>query len=92
MYTWTSILTVKGKLLTQNFTEITMEDVRAHAQIYQDKGTREAQNSEMHPVLEGIYHQNSIQQSLPAKRKIHHPKEEYLEAGGRWHMFPEDNN
>jgi hypothetical protein len=47
MYTWTSILTVKGKLLTQNFTEITMEDVRAHAQIYQDKGTREAQNSEM---------------------------------------------
>jgi hypothetical protein len=42
MYTWTSILTVKGKLLTQNFTEITMEDVRAHAQIYQDKGTRKA--------------------------------------------------
>jgi hypothetical protein len=47
MYTWTSILTVKGKLLTQNFTEISMEDVRAHAQIYQDRGTREAQNSEM---------------------------------------------
>jgi hypothetical protein len=47
MYTWTSILTVKGKRLTQNFTEITMEDVRAHAQIYQDKGTREPQNSEM---------------------------------------------
>jgi hypothetical protein len=47
MYTWTSILTVKRKLLTQNFTEITMEDVRAHAQIYQDKGTREAQNSEL---------------------------------------------
>jgi hypothetical protein len=47
MYTWTLILTVKGKLLTQNFTEITMEDVRAHAQIYQDKGTREAQSSEM---------------------------------------------
>jgi hypothetical protein len=47
MYTWTSILTVKGKLLTQNLTEITMEDVRAHAQVYQDKSSREAQNSEM---------------------------------------------
>jgi len=78
MYTWTSILTVKGKLLTQNFTEITMEDVRAHAQIYQDKGTREAQK-------------NSIQQGLLTKRKIHHLKEEYLGAGGRWHMFPKDN-
>jgi len=33
MYTWTSILTVKGKLLTKNFTEITREDVRAHAQV-----------------------------------------------------------
>jgi hypothetical protein len=38
---------IKGKLRTQNFTEITMEDVRPHAQIYQNKGTREAQNSEM---------------------------------------------
>jgi hypothetical protein len=41
MYTWTSILRVKDRLLTQNFTEITMEDVRAHAQVYQDRSTRE---------------------------------------------------
>jgi hypothetical protein len=47
MFTWTLILTIKGKLLTQNFTKITMEDVRAHAQAYQDRSTREAQNSEM---------------------------------------------
>jgi hypothetical protein len=47
MYTWTSILTVKGKLLTQNFTEITTEDVRTQAQVYQDKSSREAQNSEI---------------------------------------------
>jgi len=47
MFTWTPILTVKGKLLTQHFTEITMEDVRAHAQVYQDRASREAQNSEM---------------------------------------------
>jgi hypothetical protein len=47
MFTWTSILTIKGKLLTQNFTELTMEEVRAHAQVYQDRSSREAQNAEM---------------------------------------------
>jgi hypothetical protein len=47
VYTWTSILTIKGKLLTQQFTQITMEEVRAHAQRYQDRASREAQNSEM---------------------------------------------
>ncbi len=47
MFTWTSILTIKGKLLTQHFTEITMEEVRAHVQVYQDRGSREAQNAEM---------------------------------------------
>jgi hypothetical protein len=47
MFTWISILTIKGKPLTQNFTKITMEEVRAHAQAYQDRSSREAQNSEM---------------------------------------------
>jgi len=47
MFTWTPILTIKGKLLTQHYTEITMEDVRAHAQLYQDRASREAQNAEM---------------------------------------------
>jgi hypothetical protein len=47
MFTWTSILTIKGKLLTQHFKEITMEEVRAHVQVYQDRGSREAQNAEM---------------------------------------------
>jgi hypothetical protein len=47
MFTWTPILTIKGKLLTQHYTEITMEDVRAHAQVYQDRASREAQNAEM---------------------------------------------
>jgi len=47
MFTWTPILTAKGKLLTQHFTEVTMEDVKAHAQVYQDKASREAQNAEM---------------------------------------------
>jgi len=47
MFTWTSILTIKGKLLTQHFTEITMEEVRAHVQVYQNRGSRETQNAEM---------------------------------------------
>jgi hypothetical protein len=47
MFTWTSILTIKGKLITQHFTELTMEEVKAHAQTYQDRSSREAQNAEM---------------------------------------------
>jgi len=47
MFTWTPILTIKGKLLTQHFTEMTMEEVRAHVQVYQDRSSREAQNAEM---------------------------------------------
>ncbi len=47
MFTWTPILTIKGKLLTQHYTEITMDDVRAHAQVYQDRASRQAQNAEM---------------------------------------------
>jgi hypothetical protein len=35
------------ELLTKQFSELTMEEVRAHAQKYQDKSSREAQNSEM---------------------------------------------
>jgi hypothetical protein len=47
MFTWTPILTINGKLLTKQFSELTMEEVRAHAQKYQDRSSREAQNSEM---------------------------------------------
>jgi hypothetical protein len=47
MFTWTTILMINRKLLTQNFTKITMEEVRAHAQVYQDRSLSEAQNSEM---------------------------------------------
>jgi hypothetical protein len=47
MFTGIPILTIKGKLLTQQFAEITMDEVRAHAQLYQDRGTRDAQDAEM---------------------------------------------
>ena len=42
MFTWIPILTTKGKMLTQQFADISMEEVRAHAQMYQDRGTRDA--------------------------------------------------
>jgi len=47
MFTWIPILTINGRLLTQHFSEISMEEVRAHAQIYQNRATRAAQNAEM---------------------------------------------
>ena len=82
MFTWTSILTINGKPLTQNITKITMEEVWAHSQVYQDRSLREAQNSEM------------LIQCLKASvaRTVHNLKEEYQGTGGRWRMFLEDNH
>jgi len=62
MFTWTSILTIRGELLTQQFTELTMEEVKAHAQIYQDKGFKgSSECRDAHPMPESIYHKGSIQ-------------------------------
>jgi hypothetical protein len=47
MFTWIPIMTIKGKLLTQQFADISMEEVREHAQVYQDRAARDAQNAEM---------------------------------------------
>jgi hypothetical protein len=93
MFTWTSILTIKGKLLTQYFTELTMEEVRAHAQIYQDRSSREAQNAErLIQCLKGIHLKASVQQSLPANGQIHHLQKEYIRANTRWSMLLKDHH
>jgi hypothetical protein len=47
MMAWMPILTIEGKLLTQNFAEISLTQVREHAQVIKDEGDRMAQNSEM---------------------------------------------
>lgn len=47
MMAWIGILTIGDKLLTTNFSEITMESVRAHAQLIHEEGGRAAQNSIM---------------------------------------------
>ena len=83
-FTWIPILTIKGKLLTQQFTELTMEDVRAHAQEYQDKGKREAQNAEMlitclkasitREVYNKVYLQN--EKYIIYKKSTHQPVED----------------
>jgi hypothetical protein len=44
---WTSILTMKGKLLTTNYADISLKEVKAHAQEYQNEARRRAQNAEM---------------------------------------------
>jgi len=44
---WDSIITINGRLLTQHYCEITPAEVRAHAQAYQNEGSRRAQNAEM---------------------------------------------
>jgi hypothetical protein len=67
MFTWTSILTIKGKQLTQHFTELTMEEVRALVQAYQDRSSREAQNAEMliqclkAPISKTVYNKVYLQ-------------------------------
>ena len=47
MMAWTRILTIDDKLLTTNFSEISLDRVRAHAQLIQEEGGRAAQNSTM---------------------------------------------
>jgi hypothetical protein len=47
MFTWIPVLTIKGKLLTQQIADLSMEEVRLHTQLYHDRATRVAQNAEM---------------------------------------------
>ena len=44
---WTNVFTIKGRLLTENYAERSLREVRAHAQEYQNEGMRRAQNAEM---------------------------------------------
>jgi hypothetical protein len=44
---WTNVFTIKGRLLTENYAERSLREVRAHAQEYQNEGRRRAQNAEM---------------------------------------------
>jgi hypothetical protein len=46
-YAWTNIFTIRGRLLTENYAEISLNEVKAHAQEYQNEGRRRAQNAEM---------------------------------------------
>jgi hypothetical protein len=45
-YSWLSILTINGKVLTKSYADISMDDVRRHAQVYQNEARRGAQNAE----------------------------------------------
>jgi len=45
-FSWLPILTINGKLLTKNYAEISMDEVKRHAQLYQNEARRGAQNAE----------------------------------------------
>jgi hypothetical protein len=45
-YSWLTILTINGKVLTKSYADITIDEVRRHAQIYQNEARRGAQNAE----------------------------------------------
>jgi hypothetical protein len=84
MFTWIPILTIKGKLLTQQFADLSMDEVRTHAQIYQDKSSREAQNSEMlihclkASISRTVYNKVYLQRSkyIIYRDKTHEPIED----------------
>jgi hypothetical protein len=84
MFTWIPILTIKGKLLIQQFADLSMDEVRTHAQIYQDKSSREAQNSEMlihclkASISRTVYNKVYLQRSkyIIYRDKTHEPIED----------------
>jgi hypothetical protein len=84
MFTWITILTVNGKLLTQQFADITLEEVRAHAQLYQEKATREAQNAEM--LIQCL--KASISRAV--YNKVYLQREKYTIMRRNTHEFVED--
>jgi hypothetical protein len=45
-FSWLSILTINGKILTKSYADLSMEEVRQHAQKYQNEARRGAQNAE----------------------------------------------
>ena len=68
---WTNILTIRGKLLTEHYADISLKEIKAHAQEYQNEGRRRAQNAEM--LLQCI--KASISKAVYSR--VHHLKHNY---------------
>ncbi len=73
MMAWLGILTIDEKVLTTNFSEITLERVRAHAQLIQEEGGRAAQNSTMLLMLLTCL-KNSITNAVYTKVYLEKPR------------------
>jgi hypothetical protein len=57
MMAWIGILIIDDKVLTTNFSEISLESVRAHAQLIQEEGGRAAKNSDYTTHMpKGLHH------------------------------------
>lgn len=87
MMAWTGILTIDEKLLTTNFSEITMESVRAHAQLIHEEGGRAAQNSTMlltclkNSITSTVYTKVYLQKPRYVITIIKQPKNLVIEDG-----------
>ncbi len=84
MFTWIPILTIKGKLHSQQFADVSMEEVRTHAQAYQNRSSREAQNSEM------LIHCLKASISRTVYNKVYLQRSKYIIYRDRTHEPIED--
>jgi hypothetical protein len=84
-YSWLSILTINGKILTKSYADISMEEVRQHAQKYQNKARRGAQNAEQMltclqaSITRTVY--NRVQQLSQKFTLIREPEKEEIWDG-----------
>jgi hypothetical protein len=84
---WLGILTIDEKVLTTNFSEITLERVRAHAQLIQEEGGRAAQNSTMlltclkNSITNAVYTKVYLEKPRYVITLIRQPKNLLVEDG-----------
>ncbi len=69
---WLATLTIDGKLLTTSFAEITMEQMRAQAQVIQDYGGRGVKTLLCFYLALRIKNYHSMYQSLPVETMIYY--------------------
>ncbi len=84
-FSWLSILTINGKILTKSYADLSMEEVRQHAQKYQNEARRGAQNAEQMltclqaSITRTVY--NRVQQLSQKFTLIREPEKEEIWDG-----------
>jgi hypothetical protein len=84
-FSWLPILTINGKILTKSYADLSMNEVRQHAQKYQNEARRGAQNAEQMltclqaSITRTVY--NRIQQLSQKYTIIREPEKEEIWDG-----------